>query len=122
MRAEGGVSRCRAVLAVICFAGATILVAHAGLGQPELPFDFVLPQPPPERAAAEGDDTHLRLVEGPDVRRKLLERSRELRAVANAVTDRPERDRSIEIPELPSEAAARWLPEADSSADLRGEQ
>lgn len=96
-------SRRRLVLALYLFAGAALLIGHAGFGQPDWPFDFVLPQPPAEPAVA-ADDTPPALVGVDDARLKTLERARELTELANAPSERPVRERRIEA-ELPPEAA-----------------
>lgn len=101
------ISRVRLGVAACCFLVATLLAVHAGLSQPDLPFDFTLPQPPVEkRAASAGDADALPLLGAGDASEKVLERSRELSDQASARSERPPRERSVEIPELPPEVAA----------------
>lgn len=96
-------SRRRVVLALCLLAGAALLIGQAGFGQPDWPFDFVLPQPPTEPAAT-ADDASPSLVGLDDAREKTLERARELTEVAHAPSEKPVRERRIDA-ELPPEAA-----------------
>lgn len=115
------VSRWRFVVALGCFVGAIILLVHAGQGQPDWPFDFVLPQPPPEPVTSTAASDPLLTSSGPDARRKVLDRSRELSALAQVPSQRPPRERRIEIRELPPEIAKLLPPlpqqPASDSAD-----
>lgn len=91
------------VLALCLFAGAALLIGQAGFGQPDWPFDFVLPQPPAEPAAT-ADDASPSLVGLDDAREKTLDRARELTELAHAPAEKPVRERRIDV-ELPPEAA-----------------
>lgn len=114
----------RFVVALGCFAVATILAVRAISGQPDLPFDFVLPQPPADPVVSRSAEDSLQLLRDDEGREKALERSRELSAQANAPSERPPRERLIEIPELPPEVAAHMppLPEVFDPAVLSEEE